>query len=220
MMATMHQKGCPLTSGRVVLWRTIPFLAISPILSTFVNGHDVLIYLIVLYTFLLLLLFQFRNLCHEWSSWISEIPDLREEDICAWYNKTQPYGSHIEKSGKGADGVNKSALIAFREKVEAYRPGLFKSRKRVVSDDLVAEVAKALPLISWLLKKENQTHGNSHADAKPVEIFTRSWFAQLEQALEKQQGLTRGLREHSIFVLFRHGEYDVRSPSSKSFTPN
>jgi hypothetical protein len=218
MMATMHQKNCPLTSGRFVLWRTIPFLIISPVLSTFVNGHDVLIYLIVLYTFLLLLLFQFRNLCHEWSTWISKIPNFNEEDICAWYNKNLPYGSDREKSGKGADGVNKSAVIAFRAGVEAYRLGLFKSRKRGVSDDLVAQVAKALPLILWLLEKENQTKGTSQAGAKRVEMFTRSWFAQLEQALEKQQGLTRGLKEHSIFVLFRHGKYDVRTPSLKCST--
>jgi hypothetical protein len=219
MMATMHQKGCPLTSGRFVLWRTIPFLAISPILSTFINSHDILIYLTVLYTFLLLLLYQFRNLCHEWSTWISKIPTFKEEDICAWYDKTLPYGSDGEKAGKGADGVNKSALIAFREDVEAYRLGLFKSRKRSVSDDLVAKVAKALPLISWLLEKEKQTNGSSHADAKPIKSFTRSWFAQLEQALERQQGLTRGLKEHSIFVLFRHGEYDVRTQVLKIFYP-
>jgi hypothetical protein len=216
MMATMHQKGCPLTSGRFVLWRTIPFLAISPILSTFIKSHDVLIYLIVLYTFLLLLLYQFRNLCHEWSTWISQIPIFKEEDICTWYDKTRPYGSDREKGGKGADGVNKSAVIAFREGVESYRLGLFKFRNR---DDLVGKVAKALPLISWLLEKENQTNGSSHADSKPVKTFTRSWFAKLEQALERQQGLTRGLKEHSIFVLFRHGEYDVRTKFLQIFGP-
>jgi hypothetical protein len=195
------------------LWRTIPFLLVSPILSIFVHDHDILIYLVVLYTFLLLLLYQYRNLCHEWSNWPSNIPNFKEEDISAWYSKVLPYGADREQSDKGTDEIDKSALLAFRTAVEAHRVGLFRSH----TNDLVAKVAKALPLISWLLEKDNETIGKKDSDAKPVELFTKFWFAQLDQALTKQKDLARGLKEHSIFVLFRHGKYDVRTPSANSF---
>jgi hypothetical protein len=215
MMATMHQKKCPLTSGRFVLWRTIPFLLISPIITTFVNGHDVLIYLIVLYSFLLLLLYQYRNLCHEWSTWISKIPHFKEDDIGAWYSNKQPFGPDREKSDKGTDGADRSAILAFREDIQACRVGSFKSRKRGATDDLVAKVGKALPLILWLVERNNEANGKINPNAKPEELFSKSWFAQLEQALERQQDLARGLKEHSIFVLFRHGEYDVSTKRLK-----
>lgn len=67
IMATMHQQDSPLTSGRTVVWRNIPILLLSPLISSFVNGHDLEIYIPILYTFLLSLIYQYRKLCHEWS---------------------------------------------------------------------------------------------------------------------------------------------------------
>ena len=100
IMATMHQPGSPLRSGRLILWRTLPFLFISPLLSSFVNGHDLKIYLPVSFTFLILVLVQYRSICMEWSSWMDNIPDISEQDIANWYNSRFSKTETSSDSGK------------------------------------------------------------------------------------------------------------------------
>jgi hypothetical protein len=201
----MHHKQSPLTSGRVVLWRTIPFLFISPILTTFLNHHDLLIYLPVLYTFLLLLLFQYRALCHEWATWPSKIPTIKEEDIVTWYIERMSNDSSEEKLVATSEAVVKSAQRAFREEVANVEREALNSNRKAKPDNLVAEVAQGLPFAIWLLEKDNLSKPISETS----EPFTKSWLVRLDQALQTQQGLVQGLKEHSIFMLFRHGKYDV-----------
>ena len=215
-MATMHQRGSPLTSGRTVLWRTIPVLFISPILSSFVNGHDLKIYLPVTYGFLTLAIIQYRNLCHEWSTWQEKIPKLSEQDVLDWY-------SHREKQARSAsDDESTSPLdsstaaqaqLAFRSAVASCRrkagPTVF-GGERV--DSVVARISKGMPYVDWLLLKE-------FPESDPPEAFTPEWFNTLGEAVKKQQQLFRGLKEHSIMILFRHARYDVRLPPSQTRGP-
>ncbi|KAK0615095.1 hypothetical protein B0T17DRAFT_657349 [Bombardia bombarda] len=212
IMATMHQRGSPLTSGRTVLWRTIPLLFISPVISTFINGYDLIIYLTVGYVFLMLLLFQYRQLCHEWVNWIDNIPTITEKDIVTWYSSrmkdqeanedsSQPL---MEKtSEKNPDHLRKLALQTFRENVESYRQNVF-STKRLSTppDSLVRRVERGLPYIEWLLKTDNE-------EKEPDELFCVSWFAQLDQAVKKRRSMAQGLKEHSIFLLFRYARLDI-----------
>jgi hypothetical protein len=150
----MHRKGSPLTSGRTVLWRTLPFLFVSPILSTFIHGHDLPIYLSVLYTFLLILLFQYRNICHEWITWTSNVPVLKTDDVNTWYKNSIVKGAVAGDEEPSGDALSKAATTAFQEAVHSFirkqKLGINKSE-----DAIVVKAAKGLPFALWLLEKES-----------------------------------------------------------------
>lgn len=207
VLATMHHKDCPMTSGRFVLWRTIPFLAISPILSSLINGHDLVIYLAVMYAFLLLLLFQYRNLSHEWSTWVDKVPHIKERDITTWYRnqtETDSDSSGDEKDkfasfrGSDAEAFFKRASELFSSEVDAAR------RKKLTTsgDSLVAKAAAGLPYAQWLLTKDD-------GSSTTTEPFTKTWLVQLDLELKRHEQLVRGLKEHNIFILWRYGKYDL-----------
>lgn len=219
VMATMHQRGSPLTSGRTVLWRTIPLFFLSPLISTFSPDYDLQIYLPVTYGFLALILFQYRGLCHEWSNWMTKIPRLGEKDILKWYDakenvKVAAVEASLENDKEGVrvklTGQNtvspevkrKMALVAFRREVEAYNPGIFGFGRSKGADALVVQVAKGMPFLDWLLKKDDP--------ARPrADTLTPGWFGQVNQALKTQEQLSQGLKEHNIFILFRYARFDI-----------
>jgi len=213
-LATMHQLGSPLTSGRTILWRTIPVLFVSPAVSSFVNRYDVTIYLSVGYTFLCLLLLQYRNVCRKWVGWTDNIPKLSERDIFDWYalrtdkpfvsDDTSESESSLMILDEGPTACPKQeALQTFRECLQLYRGNVASMKQRILSPDpLLERVDKGLPYIEWLLRK-----GTS--DVERSELFSVSWFAQLSQALRAQQSMTQGLKEHSIFQLSRYATLDV-----------
>lgn len=203
----MHHSGSPLTSGRTVLWRTIPVLFLSPVISTFISGHDLLIYLPVSYGFLFLLLIQYRWLCHEWSSWIHKIPGITEDEIVSWY--TSKLGAMDDGSDDNAESqtttapdlIKTAAVDAFGRSVHAYNKEVFQGALRP-SDPLVSRVAAGMPYIEWLLQKNADT-------AEETKPFSLSWFSQLSQGMKNQQQMSQGLKEHNIFILFRHARFDI-----------
>ena len=203
----MHHSGSPLTSGRTILWRTIPVLFLSPIISTFISGHDLLIYLPVSYGFLFLLLIQYRWLCHEWSSWTHKIPNITEDDIVSWHTSKLDVTEDVtDDNGESRptaapELVKKAAIEALRLSVQAFNKDLFQGSLRS-SDQLVSRVAMGMPYIEWLLKKNAET-------AEKAEPFSLPWFAQLNQGIKSQQQMSQGLKEHNIFMLFRYARFDV-----------
>ncbi|KAK3938628.1 putative glycosyl transferase [Diplogelasinospora grovesii] len=211
VMATMHQYGSPLTSGRTVLWRTLPLLLLSPLISAFINGHDVMIYLAVASCFLCLLLFRYRRLCHEWMTWLDKVPKLGEGDIIAWYSTKRK----VEQAEEGSqaflvgseddspEAIKSAALQAFRDCIGSYRESPFLTRKTTLAvDPLVERVGEGLPYTEWLLRKQSQ--GN-----EVTELFSIPWFAQVAQALKNQRQMAQGLKEHNAFILFRHARFDI-----------
>lgn len=221
IMATMHQKDSPLSSGRVVLWRTMPLLLISPILSSLLNGYDVGIYLGVGYGFLVLILVQYRMLCHEWMTWLDRIPKFTERDIVKWHkplfrserqsgsttqvsitSETMEGGSTECESNSATGAVN-----AFREAVRAYQQGTLHQPDRFGSfnrgKDLVHQVSTGLPFIEWALRSEmaEETQEN--------QPFSAPWFAQVAEVLKKRRQMVQGLKEHSIFMQYRYARLDA-----------
>lgn len=219
IMATMHQKGSPLSSGRVVLWRTIPVLFISPILSSFLNGHDLIIYLTVGYVFLLMVLYQYRKLCHEWMNWLDIIPMVSEKNVLEWHStrisKHRLSGSSTEVSDDRRDsqgstsGVNSKDLAtwAFQQSVERCQQGFlrrfYRSKNGYENNELVQKAAKGLPYIKWLL------HSEMGEGSQQTEFFSVPWFAQVAEAYKKRRQMVQGPKEHSIFMLFRYAQLDV-----------
>lgn len=204
MFATMHRLGCPLTSGRTAMWRCIPILFISPIVTTFVNGHDLLIYLLVIYTFVITLLVSFRNLLREWTDWLAKVPSVKEKDLITWYNSMRKEKQDPVSGGDAQDTATR-ARLALRMAVHEYQNRslarkLFSSEP--VLNPFVKKMAIGHPYALWLLEKEA-------GEANLPEIYSTTWFVQLDLAFANQRQLTRGLKEHSQFITFRYSKYDV-----------
>lgn len=186
------------------MWRCIPILFISPILTTFVNGHDLLIYLLVIYTFVIALLISFRNLLHEWTTWLAKVPSVKEKDLMTWYNSINKDKQDSASGGDSQDLASR-ARLALRLAVHEYRNRsllrkIFSSEPKM--DPFVKKMGIGHPYALWLLEKEA-------GGAALPEIYTTTWFVQLELAFANQRQLTRGLKEHSQFITFRYSKYDV-----------
>jgi hypothetical protein len=202
MFATMHRLGCPLTSGRTAMWRCIPILFISPIVTTFVHGHDLLIYLLIIYTFVITLLVTFRNLLHEWTCWLTNVPSVKEGDLMKWYKDKIGYKPTGDGDSQELSADSRRALM---QEVQSYhKRGLlrqiFSSEESM--DPFVKKMSIGYPYAIWLLEKE------AYGAALP-ETYTTTWFVQLELAFANQRQLVRGLKEHSPFITFRYAKYDV-----------
>ncbi|BEI94424.1 uncharacterized protein CcaverHIS019_0608830 [Cutaneotrichosporon cavernicola] len=189
IMSTMHQHGSPLPSGRNVFLQTFPILFISPLLSSLVSGHDLEIYLPVMYGFLVVALLRYRRLCHQWSGWMKDIPDFKETDITSWYTSKVV-------AEKSTDDVASQARSAFVAAIASYN----RRDKDIVKDQLVGKVARGMPFVAWLFKK---------GGASQPEPFTPAWFTALGEAVSQQRQLSRGLKDHSVMALFRIARYDL-----------
>ncbi|PNS18882.1 hypothetical protein CAC42_5421 [Sphaceloma murrayae] len=203
VFATMHRPGSPLTSGRIAMWKCIPILAISPIVTTFVNGHDLLIYMLVIYTFVIALLFTFRNLCHEWTTWQAKVPTIKEKDLVAWFKAK--VADEDDEDDEDADDnlLAVEARDLLKAEVRRYHErSLYVKIFYRVADDFVKKMAIGHPYAMWLLEKEA-------GGQELPEMYTATWFVQLELALGNQRQLVRGLREHSPFITFRYSKYDI-----------
>lgn len=203
VMSTMHLHEAPLTSGRKVILQTLPILLFSPLISTFVNGHDLEIYLPVMYIFLFVILLRYRRLCHEWSNWMENVPKFTQKDIFEWYSMKSTSGNPEEESGQdsGKEIDGEMARVAFVSAVTAHTRHT-QDAKALRSDPLIRRVSEGMPYIDWLLKKTSPS-----AVSEPK--FTTAWFTQLAEATNQQQQLRRGLKEHNVFILFRLARYDI-----------
>lgn len=197
----MHRLDCPLPSGRIAMWKCLPVVLLSPVITTFVNGWDTLIYLLIIYTFVILLLVTFRNLCREWTTWLSKIPNVKEKDVLAWYEK-----KHAENGAPELLDIAAQARSELSRAVDSFSSSPlhvpFISGQQKEEDPFVRKMAIAHPYAMWLLKKEA-------GDSALPETYTTTWFVQLELAVANQRQLTRALKEHSPFITYRYSRYDV-----------
>lgn len=181
-------------------------LLISPLLTTFVNGWDLLIYLLVIYLFIAVLLLTFRDLCHQWTSWQRKVPTVKDKDVLEWYKKKMANLPGYEAPSDASE-VARHARIDLEAAVKAYTPRGIWYRinhpgAKVPEDAFVRKMAIGHPFADWLLKKE------AGGEELP-EIYTTTWFVQLELALNNQIQVVRGLKEHSAFITYRYSKYDV-----------
>lgn len=180
-------------------------LFISPILSTFVNDWDLLIYPIVIYTFVVVLIIRFQRLCKEWASFTTRVPSIKEKDIMDWYEKK------LEQDGDRTDASKKPIIAADAREVLILEVNNARERltswlsvfKRTPEDSFVNKLADGYDISMWLLRKE------SNGEALP-DTYSSTWLIQLGLALANQRQLIKGLKQHSPFISYRYSKYDVR----------
>jgi hypothetical protein len=204
ILATMHRDGSPLPSGRMVLGKCMAILIISPIVTTFVNGHDVMIYLPICYTFLFVLLYNYRKLCIEWATWLDKIALIDDNKILEWWIEEYANGekSAVPVNDESARSVvlNKArTLLLERVREEDLRRHSYLPSKET---DFVKTLVKGYRESVWLLKKDAN-------GADIPEPYTPTWHVQLKVSLNTQRLFVRGLKEHSPFIMWRYSKYDV-----------
>ncbi|KAF7558003.1 hypothetical protein G7Z17_g335 [Cylindrodendrum hubeiense] len=200
IMSAMHQHDSPIMSGRRMFLQNMLILLLAPLISSFVNGRDLEIYLPVMYAYLLVSLYRYRRLCHEWSNWMDNIPKFSHKDILEWY------AARLDPDTNNTDPNDQEslALQTFNAFLESFqRRTKDSSSSGVLSDPFVSRVAKGLPYIDWLFRKTNPNK-DDHPD-----MFSTAWFTQLGESKNQQLGLVRGLKDHNVFTLFRLARYDI-----------
>lgn len=205
IMATMHRDGSPFPSGRGVFGKCLTITLISPVVTSFVNNHDVAIYLPVLYLFLVVLIWEWSKLCHEWTSWPEKVVITKEADIVAWHQerlkaKESSKGVPVVEEAQVRGPPKTAADLAAEALGKAIESGQTKPPKNL--DPYLAKMIPQHKFVLWILKKES-------GDAPLPPPYTTSWLVQTKLALASQQQLNRGLKEHSPFLLFRYAKYDL-----------
>ncbi|KAL1412242.1 hypothetical protein Q8F55_003253 [Vanrija albida] len=205
VMSTMHQHGSPLPSGRNVFLSSFLLILINPLVSSFVNGHDLEIYMSMTYLFLAVVLYRYRRLCHAWSTWLDNIPSFKAADIAEWNTTRQSEKSNLGSEadeqrgllGKGNDAPD--APTAFRAALATHMR--LRTYRNSPADPLLDKAARGMPYIDWLFK---QGGGKDMPDA-----FTTAWFTKLGESVSQQRSLSRGLKDHNVLTLFRLARWDI-----------
>jgi len=152
-------------------------------------------------------------------NWLDNVPMFNERDVLEWHatrvSKRRLCGSSTDVSDGSRDSQDNTsepaskdlAARTFQQSVETCQQGFLcrsNSPKSLYGDnELVEKVAKGLPSIKWLLHTEIGEGG------QPTELFSVPWFAQVAEAYKKRRQMVQGLKEHSIFMLFRYARLDV-----------
>lgn len=196
----MHRYHSFLPSGRLAMWKFVPILSISPVLSIFVPQWDLPIYLCVIYTFTLVIVIAFRRICNDWTSWHLKIPCFTEKEMIQWFRGQFP--DQLDKSDATLMAAARVALKAkirqIQDQEHFWRLG---SRKSQV-DEFVGPIAHNQRFFECLLIL--------HSDCSEIpELFSPTWFVQIDLAMKNKRQMMRGLKEHSAFIHYRYSRYDV-----------
>jgi glycosyltransferase involved in cell wall biosynthesis len=200
ILATMHVDGGPFRSGRTVLATSLSIMLIPPILTSFINGHDVAFYLPIMYFVVFVLLFRYSLLCHEWVHFPETVPLLKDSEILQWY-ENHTCTLHHEEDPKTP--VSLKAAAHLYDCVCHYnhtKPW----QQRPAADPFVVRVAKGHPYAVWLLNLE------AKGDPLPAP-YTSNWLAQTKVSLGKKQLMNKNLASHSAFMLYHRCKYDLAS---------
>lgn len=88
VLSTYQIPGSSFLNGRRVIIAVVPTLIISPIITIWVEGYDIIIYPCVLFIFVSLLILGTRHVATQWVTWYHNIKTLNDSDVKDWYVRT------------------------------------------------------------------------------------------------------------------------------------
>lgn len=175
----------------------MPILLLAPLITHWVQGHDIVIYLTVLYGFVTMLLFGARRIMSQWCTWFLKVPTATDDDVLKWYINNKAGGD----SGCFSGMTDPAALRLARETLlkemlkEHTRPFWRKSN----ADDLIRKLAKGYPatrfLFDWYCR---------HSNTNLPYPFSSTWNIQAKVALQTLQNAQKGIRLHNGFIHWRY----------------
>lgn len=87
VLSTYQVPGSAFLNGRRAIIGLIPTLIISPIITIWIPGYDIIVYPCILYLFVILLLLGTRHVGTQWVTWYHNIKTLNDADVKDWYTK-------------------------------------------------------------------------------------------------------------------------------------
>jgi len=179
----------------------IPFLFISPIITIWLPGRDIYVYLTVLYVFLFLLIIGVRYTGSRWTTWYLNIEKISDQDLRKWYVETQEDGNEESLNGMTDPGVLKLARTAIIREIDKARSRFWKIK---ATDPFVEKLTKGYDATKFLLEWYSGYSGT------PLPIpFSSTWNMQTKVALQTLKQLQTGIRLHNAFIHWRQAGDEV-----------
>jgi hypothetical protein len=202
-LCVLHWGDHPLPSGRTAVGKCLMLLLVSPIVTTYVHGWDIAVYLPMLAIFTVTLYITTFRLLATWTNWLADCPTPKDDDILDWYARSFGDGTHESVfAGLTAPGALERARLEFSAQVTRERHRRF--WQKPTQDPFVAEIAAKQHLTSAILKWYS---GHFHAFI-PLP-YSSTWALQSKVALDTLRSFDKGLAPHSAFILWRHCSPEV-----------
>ena len=200
-VASFQYPGSAFLSGRSIILCCLPVLWLSPIITMW-SGHDIVVYLIVIYFFLGLLVFGLRHVGMKWVTWYQALRRTDDSEIRKWYIESKAQ-SNEKVLGTLSDPA---ALRLARETLfEAVLDERFKSIfKRRTKDTLIHDLARDWDSTNFLMDWYCR-----YADVPRPMAFSSAWNTQTKVALDVLCNNQKGIRLHSAFIHWRQAGDEV-----------
>ena len=191
-------------SGRMTIMACLPILLISPIMTLWVHGNDLLVYLCVLAGFLVCLIFGARKTAAEWSTWYLRIPTLTDHEVTDWYTKRRALtnaDSGLEKDDIdiSTTPIPRQTLLA--EVLKEYNRNWW---NKGTNDETVKKIsdgyAATMFLMVWYCK---------YSRTQMPFRYSPTWNLQCKAAIDTLKDMQKGLKLHNAFIHWRHGGDEV-----------
>ncbi|KAF2205298.1 hypothetical protein GQ43DRAFT_35562 [Delitschia confertaspora ATCC 74209] len=238
VLSTYQVPGSAFLNGRKVIITLVPTLIISPVITLFIEGHDVIVYLAVLYLFVILLLLGVRHVGSQWVTWYHNIKTLNDKDVKDWYVRThkkppvlRPNFSQGKRPIRGPSSslapsvsLGPSSNVSFTEEDLFYglsEPAIL----ALCRTELYQAVSKEKDRRFWEKRTEDSFIKELAAcwdstvflldwysrltDTKRPIPYSSTWNLETQVALESMQQAQKGIRLHNSFIHWRNAGDEI-----------
>ncbi|KAF2751551.1 glycosyltransferase family 4 protein [Sporormia fimetaria CBS 119925] len=233
VLSTYQVPGSAFLNGRKVIIAILPTLMISPLITIFVPGHDIVVYPCILYVFVVLLFLGARHVGMRWVTWFHNIKTLNDADVKEWYVRrsaqrrvTLPKAKRLSKAAEASmaassldsskhssgepdvfDGLSEPAILALCRK-ELYDAVMKERNRRFwnkrTDDPLVKQLAQCWESTLFLLDWYSRL-----TDTKRPIPFSSTWNLETQVALESMQQSQKGIKLHNSFIHWRNAGDEI-----------
>ena len=201
-LSSFQFPGSAFLNGRYVIILLLPTLAISPIITIWVNNYDSLIYLIVLYIFITLMFLGIRYISGRWVTWANDITLIDDAGVKQWYLRTKADGRESVFAGMTEPAVVNICRAQLCEEVTLERQKKFWQKNS--GDELVRKLAKCWDATIFLL----DWYCRTTEVIRPIP-YSSTWNIETRVAHDSLLQAQKGIRLHNSFIHWRNSGDEV-----------
>jgi hypothetical protein len=237
VLSTYQVPGSAFLNGRRAIICLIPTLVISPIITIWIPGHDIIVYPCILYLFVIFLALGARHVGTQWVTWYHNIKTLNDSDVKEWYVKAAAK-RELARSASQAGRLSKGPRNSLAASVS------IAPSTETATEELDLFYGLSEPAILVLCRtelynaviKENDRHFWQRGTDDPLvkqlagcwdsTIFLLDWYSRLTEtrrpipfsstwnletqvALESMQQSQKGIKLHNSFIHWRNAGDEV-----------
>ncbi|KAF2268323.1 hypothetical protein CC78DRAFT_576332 [Lojkania enalia] len=235
VLSTYQVPGSSFLNGRRIIILVIPTLAISPILTLWIEGYDIIIYLCVIYFFVALLVLGARYVGTQWVTWFHDIKTLNDADVKDWYIRTKltrepsfsTANNHLNKGVRVSIAASSSLAPSTGSLGESdlfyglSEPAILALCRKELYDAVMKEKHRRFwrkPTEDALIKQLANCWDSTLflldwycrlTDTKRPIPYSSTWNLETQVALESMQQSQKGIRLHNSFIHWRNAGDEV-----------